>query len=460
MTARNPAVEKPAIAGERVTTRPFIATIALFSMMLPISFDVGSIHLSTSRTLFLILCPILLIRLLMGKYGRVTQLDVWILLYMLWRSVVPFINNPALALEYVGSNSVIFLGGYLAARASIRSASDFRWFARVLGTFVILTFPFALSESITGNMVLPPLLEKIPGVTSVTDVMYDRRMGLDRAQVVFAHPILYGLFCSMGVAIFFLGTKGHVPTWRRVLGTMLIGGSCFLSVSSGPFLSMVAQFFLLLWAFVLRNVETRWRILGFLTFLAYVVIEIGSNRPGIYAVVSLLSFAPHTANVRLILLEYGLAQVVQTPLFGVGFNNWNLPVWMSGSLDNFWLANALIFGLPAFLLLAAAFAYGMIAVGRRKFAPGGDLYNIKLSWMIVMVSITLTLATVYIWSEIASLVMFVIGSGAFLLHAEDPKPQEVVPGQKAPRGPVYTRFPGTGSGEDNPRFARPAHGTQ
>lgn len=76
MTARNPAVEKPAIAGERVATRPFIATIALFSMMLPISFDVGSIHLSTSRTLFLILCPILLIRLLMGKYGKITQLDV------------------------------------------------------------------------------------------------------------------------------------------------------------------------------------------------------------------------------------------------------------------------------------------------------------------------------------------------------------------------------------------------
>lgn len=264
----------------------------------------------------------------------------------------------------------------------------------------------------------------------------------------------------MGVAIFFLGTKGHVPTWRRVLGTMLMGEaascrcradrSCRWSRSSSCCFGRSCC----------ATSRTRWRFWGFLTFLAYVVIKIGSNRPGIYAVVSLLSFAPHTANVRLILLEYGLAQVVQTPLFGVGFNNWNLPVWMSGSLDNFWLANALIFGLPAFLLLAAAFAYGMIAVGRRKFAPGGDLYNIKLSWMIVMVSITLTLATVYIWSEIASLVMFVIGSGAFLLHAEDPKQQEAVPGQKAPRGPVYTRFPGTGSGEDNPRFARPAHGTQ
>lgn len=458
ITARNPVQMESARPAERETTRPFIATIALVSMMLPVSIDVGSLHLTTSRTLFLILCPILLIRLLIGKYGRVTPLDVFILLYMLWRTVVPFINNPQVALQYVGSNSVIFLGGYLAARASIRSASDFRWFARMLGGFVMLSLPFAISESITGNMVIPRYLEMIPGVTSVQDVLYDRRMGLDRVQFVFAHPILYGLFSSMGVAIYFLGMKGHLPTWRRIVGVSVIGICCFLSVSSGPFLSVVAQLFLLFWAFFLRKVETRWRILGILAFLGYVVIELGSTRPGIYAVVSLLSFAPHTANVRLILLEYGLAQVAQTPLFGVGFNSWNLPVWMSGSLDNFWLANALIFGTPAFFLLAAAFGYGMVAIGRRKFTPGSDLSNIRLGWVIVMVSITLTLATVYIWSEIASLVMFVIGSGAFLLYAEEPKAGTDVPAE-APaqaKGPVYTRFPGAKPRDAVPLLARPA----
>ncbi len=60
----------------------------------------------------------------------------------------------------------------------------------------------------------------------------------------------------------------------------------------------------------------------------------------------------------------------------------------------------------------------------------------------MLVSLTLTLATVYVWSEVASLTMFMIGSGVFLLSAqeavegEDPAPSEA----NRRDGPAYSRF--------------------
>jgi hypothetical protein len=423
--------------------KPVIATLTLITLMLPISFPIGTWLMTPSRLLLLPLVPILLFRLLSGGLGKVTPVDVLVLLYMTWRTLAPFVNNPSVALQYAGSNTVIFLGGYLAARASIRSVSDFQWVAKVLATFIIFSLPFAIYETSTSEMVIPRYLEMIPGVTSVADVNYQPRMGFERVQFVFAHPILYGLFCSLGYAIFFVGLRGNISTFVRWFGSFAILACCFFSVSSGPFLATLAQLSLIIYAYVFRNHPRRWRILGIGTFLFYVVVELASNRPGIYALVSLLSFDPKTANVRLILFTYGMAQIARKPLFGVGFNQWDLPAWMSGSLDNFWLANALVFGTPAFFFMFGSFLTGMIMVGRRPFKVGSALWNARLSWVIVMISITLTLATVYIWGEIASLVFFVVGSGVFFLNVTE---TEDAGGEKSPvedrRGGIrYSRFP-------------------
>lgn len=430
-------------AAGAVHRRPWIAIFALITLMLPVSIDVGSLHLTPSRTYFLITSPFLLFGLATGRYGRFNAVDGLVLGYMAWRTMIPFIHNPNVALQYAGSNTVIFLGGYLCARCSIRTAADFRLACKILGAFVIFSVPFAISEAITGRMVIPRFLDALPFISSVDDVNYRRRMGLDRVQFVFAHPILYGLFCSLGVATYFTATKGHILGARRWVSSGLMVLAVFLSVSSGPFLATLVQVALLIWAFLLRNVVKRWKILGILSVIGYIVLELASTRPAIYAITSILSFDPATANVRRILLEYGLAQVARTPLLGVGFNKWDLPFYMSGSLDNFWLANALIFGIPAFVLYFASFLWALIAVGRRDFRQGSDLSNIRLGWGVVQVSVMLTLATVYIWSEIASLVMFVLGSGIFLLEAQEEDATAAAPSTAAARsaGPVYTRFP-------------------
>lgn len=430
-----------ASAAPRARTNPTLLCLTLITLMLPISFTIGTILMSPSRLLFLIVTPFLLVGLLSGRYGKFTLVDACFLGFVAWRSMTPFINNPRNAVEYSGSNLLVILGAYLIARATVRTVQDMLFAGKILTLFALVTFPLALSESITGNMVLPKYLEMIPGVQSVADVNYVRRFGLDRAQVVFPHPILYGLFCSVCFSLASIAPRNHISAAGRRLKSGIVLGCCFLSVSSGPLLSVMAQLSLTGWSMAFAKYANRWKVLMGIGAVFYVIAEILSTRPAVYAIVSRLSFSSATANARRIQFEYGTAQIKRTPIFGVGQNNWGLPNWMTGSLDNYWLALALQFGLPAFTLAVAAFLIAMIRVGRRDFRPGSDLWNLQLTWVVTMVSLSLTLATVYIWNEVASLVFFFFGAGQFLLFATE---REGIPSE-TPRvrtgGVGYTRFP-------------------
>ncbi|MEZ5770704.1 MAG: hypothetical protein R3D61_03410 [Defluviimonas denitrificans] len=87
----------------------FLVTLSLLTLMLPITFTLGTLTMTPSRALFMVLMPIQLIGLLSGRFGKVTYVDWLILAYMFWRTVVPFYHNPNVALQYAGSNSIIFL---------------------------------------------------------------------------------------------------------------------------------------------------------------------------------------------------------------------------------------------------------------------------------------------------------------------------------------------------------------
>lgn len=425
-------------AASQARTSPFLLCLTLVTLMLPISFNLGTILMSPSRLLFLIVTPFLLIGLLSGRYGKLTLVDGLFLAFVAWRSMTPFINATRNAVEYSGSNMLVILGGYLVARATVRSVPDMLFAGRILILFALVTFPLALYESLTTQMVLPKYLEMIPGVHSVTDVNYDKRMGLDRAQVVFPHPILYGLFCSICFSLAFIALRNHATTVGRWIKSAFIFGCCFLSVSSGPLLSVMAQIGLTGWSILFARYDKRWKVLLWITAVFYVIAEIASNRPAIYAIVSRLSFSAATANARRIQFEYGVAAIKRNPLFGVGQKNWGLPQWMTGSLDNYWLALGLQFGLPTLICCGAAFIIGMVKVGKRDFQPGSDLWNLQLTWVVTMVSLSLTLATVYIWNEVASLVFFFFGAGQFLIFATEQSARAT----SAPvtRGLTYTRF--------------------
>lgn len=437
-------VVRPDGAGRAAQRMPFFAIVAFVSLLIPASFTLGSLLMTPSRLLFVLAIPVLLIKLLNRQYGRVSYIDWLILFHMFWFTLSVFVNASAnVAITYVGMNITVLLGGYLAGRASIRDLDQFLGFVRFFGLIVALALPFALYETTTGRLSLAPLFDAIPGVTSIRDVNYPRRMGLDRVQLVFVHPIHYGFFCSLSVGLFLVSMKGIVGNFRLWAQTAILALMCFLSLSSGPFLSMIIQILLILWAYVMRNLKRPWMTLVWLCFGLYAVLEVASNGPALYYIISKVAFNSATANVRRILLDYGIDQVIATPIFGIFKRPWNLPPWMTGSLDNYWLGLAVAYGFPTFASLFFANLLAVVAIARRNFPKGTMLDRARIAWMTTMVSAMLTLGTVFIWSEMASIMFFFFGAGLWMLDAEVATEAAIPsePEREAGRGgPVYSRF--------------------
>lgn len=421
---------------------PFLAWVVLLSLLIPAYYTIGPLSMNPSKTVFLVLVPILSVNLLRGAYGRLLLSDALIFSFAAWMTLAMLVNHPPIvAVEYIGSNMITFLGGYLAARATIRTRGNFIAFIRFLAVVIIFSLPFVIYETSTNRGTIPRWVAMLPNITSHGHVNHDLRMGLARAQFNFQHPIHYGLFCSMAFSLVFLGLKGIISDTRRIISAGIVGLCCFFSLSSGAFLAMLAQLGLIFWAFSLRWTPYRWQIFYILAIMAYAVIEIASTRPGIFAVVERLSFSSSTAHYRRQIFNHGIEQVKDAPFLGIGLNRWNFPDWMTDSVDNHWLLIAGQYGIPAFLFMVVMFVYTLIALGRRDFSQDKQLVRLRLAWIITIISLMLSLATVAMWREIESLVMFMFAAGLWM-RTVDPAPAEKPQETPVESPSRYTRFTG------------------
>lgn len=418
---------------------PLLGFLAVLAIFIPLNFNVGPINLTLSRLLFLLVVPFLTINLLSGKYGRLNVIDVLIYFHVFWLSLSVFINNPEVAVTFTGSNAVAILGGYLVARASIRTAAQFRSFVRLLVGLVLFMLPFAIIETFTGRALVREILNLLPAMNVGSSATDEQRLGLYRVQFLFAHPIHFGFFCSLAFSLSVLALRGYVATGRRTINGLIVGFCCFLSLSSGAVLAMTIQAFLMIWQSATASIKGQWKLLTYGSFIFYVIAEIGSDRPAIIAILSRAAFNSGTVSIRQRLFEFGTEQIGKTPIFGVGFNDWGLPPWMSGSIDNFWLLQALIYGIPSLVGLAGAAVLGMILIGRRNFDDDMGLKNCRLAWMFTMIGMCLTLTTVAVWGEMQSFVLFVIGSGVFMLSAQVETETSVAQAPQT-QGVQYSRF--------------------
>ncbi len=433
-----------------------IAKLSILALLIPVLFNLGPLFMTTARFAYLLLVPYLLANLAMGRLGGFRKVDACVFLFLIWIALSIARNNPAALVTFVGSNAALFLGGYLTARCYIRSASDFVRLYKFLAICILVLTPLAIFESISTQAPIPRLIEKLPGIFSRIDVNYERRFGLDRAQVVFDHPIHWGLFTSLGFAMVLTGFRTFWSAHKRLLLGFFIGVACFTSVSSGPFLAVIAQAMLLLYWRLFRSVPYHWPALIIIGVLSYIVLDILSDRPAYYAIASRLAFNASTANVRMVLLDFGMDQIGKTPVWGIGYNDWGLPPWMTGSLDNYWLLTALVYGIPAFVFLASAFAYPMIKASRQDFSHSQLLQDTRRAWMISMSGLILTLATVAVWGEMSSLVFFLMGSGVFFGYIpKEDMDQGHIPTPTTHRSTemVFTRFPAGKTPQDAPASA-------
>jgi hypothetical protein len=446
--AGDPAVQaSPEPAADRTRTRPpararrpaavaagsVLLLLFMASLLLPVRFSILGLLLTPDRLLLLIVFVPLALRLVNGQAGRVQPVDVFIMLYCFWIGLSLLVVHGPGQIPFIGVTIIELLGGYLVGRTMVRGSADYRTFFRYFAYGLLFMLPLVLIEQLTRRLLLSEILGTV--FTTPAYVDYEQRLGLNRVQAVFEHPILFGIFCSVGVAnLYYLNRRDH---FRKALGlTGLAVFMSFMALSTAALISILMQTAMIVWDRIMR---ARWKLLAVLAVAMYVLIDLLSNRTPVEVLISYATLNSATAGMRLVIWEYGSASVLKHPVFGIGLNDWERIWWLhSPSVDNFWLVNAMRYGLPAVTLLIAGIVASLWRIFRRPDLPVEDA-DCRTGYAVAAMALFLTLATVHVWGPVSVFFMFYLGAGVWLAEAG-----------RDPDRPARRGGRGTGGAESGP----------
>lgn len=422
-----------------------ILAIFIICIFLPISKEVGGLRLNPTRIFLLIATVPFAIQCLAGKFGRVTGVDILMVIHSIWIFLSLVANHGGSVVPFAGITTVELAGGYFVGRAIVRSSDDYRFVFKFILVILILLAPLTLLENLTQEMVIPDLVRPFFD-THTRDHSARGRLGLERVQSVFDHPILWGMFCSITISNFMKCLRG--PLIWRLLFIALSVWCTFTSLSSGPLLAIGLQTALLLWGWVTRD---RWLLIVILAAIAYISIDLLSNRGPIKLLISYATFNTMSAYTRIIQFEWGIRNIQDNMLFGIGLNEWVRVSWVTGqSVDNFWLVAGMRYGVIAvFSILGAFFLH--IFLGAYAVISDAEIRRIRIGHMIALVALIFVMVTVHLWGNTSIFVMFYLGSGAWIYtNALNLGPQDddapatdtppPSPDSRRSGGPVYSRF--------------------
>lgn len=384
------------------------AQLFLLSLLVPVNIQIGSLFLFPHRVVLLgLFVPFFLMLFVLGRGGRVLLADWCMFLAAFWAGASLFANHAfGTAIEPFGIHMVEFFGAYLVARIGIRSGADFRRMVKTLFLIVLILTPFAIAESVTHRAVL---LRLIP-VDTLVVVDAGVRLGLRRAQVIFAHPILFGVFVSTGLGLFWYALR---PRWLRFPAVPLVAVATICSLSVGALIAFLLQALFIGWETVLKVLRWRWTLFAFLALMAYVAVDVLSNRTPFHVLATYASFSSGSAYNRILIWQHGTDNVWANPIFGLGLKDWVRPDWMKGSVDNFWLATTMTYGLPHLLLLGTALA-SIIRRVSRTVLPDPDDQLSRASYLVVIGALIIAGGTVHYWHAMLSFVAFIFGTGLWV----------------------------------------------
>ena len=143
----------------------------------------------------------LLLRFRNDPSNRIVPLDFFMAFYVFWIAVVIYHHHGTSRAVYIVNQTVTIFGGYLIGRVMIRNAADYRRFFTWFFWGSLIFLPFAVFELLTRQMLVSEILGKITPVHPRAG--QPPRLGLFRVQGFTEHSILFGLYCSLGVANFF-----------------------------------------------------------------------------------------------------------------------------------------------------------------------------------------------------------------------------------------------------------------
>ena len=395
---------------------PTMAGILYLALILPPEFSVtlGGLRLTPYRVFLLGVTVPLFLRLLQNSRQPPHIVDYLIMAHAAWVVLALTVyDGMATGLESGGIYVVESLGAYLLGRLAVTSAQEHRALIRFMVTVLCVMFLFTLPESLSGKHLIREAARAVAGGPGLPVI--EPRLGLDRAFGSFDHPILYGVFAaSTFAATYYVLAREQLRP--KAIGLMgIVGVSAFLSLSAGPFVGLACQAALLAWDRLTKGISLRWWALSGVFFLMWFAVSLGSNRSPIKVFITYLTFSPQSAYNRILIWEYGSAEVGRHPIFGIGFGDWIRAPWMSDSMDNFWLVTAVRYGLPALGFLIAAIV--VLAIRQARVSGrNSELNRHRMAWMVIIVGLAVSGFTVHFWNAVFVYFFFLVGTGAWMVY--------------------------------------------
>lgn len=425
LRSRRKAVAAPSGLGHedeqpRKKKLPRAALFFLLALIVPWIIKLGDVRLSLYRIVLLATLVPTLIMWASGKAGKIRTADIAILMYSVWCAVSLFaVHGPQAAAQPSAIAFIETTGAYFLARCYIRDADDFYNMSLLLFRIFAFALPFAIFEAVTyHNLILEAFSLVMP---SFADSFYDPRWGLRRVQAFAEHPILFGICAGSIFSLVHLVLGYGKSFLQRLPRTGAALMTAFLSLSAGPMLAVASQAVLIGWDRILQKNKWRWKIalIAVAVFNACIAIIPNQSLPGFY--IEHFTFDESAAFFRVLIWRFGSASVLNHPLFGVGNGEWDRPEWMPPSIDMFWLIHAVRYGLLGGFFMLLAFFANVITVGAKK-GLSHKLQEYRTAYLLCMTGYFIAGWTVHYWNATYVLFLFMLGSGVWLLDADESEP--------------------------------------
>jgi hypothetical protein len=440
------------LAGPHAVPDRAFATI-LFLYLLAVVFpselaiNLFGLALTPVRIVLLALLVPAAARLLADRDFRPQAFDYLLVLSLAWLVLALSVNNGAgKGIQYGGSLALEALGGYLVARAYVRSGRQFAHAVTLYFGFVLAVATIAVPETFLAVRFVHPLASLLTGAVP-HDIPEAGRLGLERAASSFDHPILYGVFCASSFGLAWYVWQSRRDVWLRLAAILF---ATFCAVTSAALLAIAAAIALIVWERWTRPFKQRVAISLAILAAAYLVLELASNRSMVEVAISFVALDPWTAYYRVLIWENAFVDLARSPLLGAALDAWTRPPWMTASVDSYWLVLALSAGLPAVAMLAAMILLMLRRVHARSAAgESKERWAARFGWTAAVLALCLQAFTVHYWGSMNAFFFFVLGLGAWMTEragdqeAPAPGPHGAT-GAKLPfpqRGTILQRLP-------------------
>ena len=394
---------------------PLIISVYLFFFLLPIEFSIsiGPLFITPTRLFFLLAVLPLLIALF--RLGNLHTADWLIFAYVVWVALALLRKQGAGGIEPAGQSLLEVLVPYLIARLHLHDSAQVARLVQVLGIIICILGALAIPEAIFHDRFLHDIPRLITGV--IYEFQSDTRLGLLRAASTFENPLLFGLYCATFLSMIWYS---GVQTSRRVLLCFGVVVATTLSLTSAAVLLLLMQILLIAFEGITRKIPARAAIVLATLVVVVLLVEALSDRGVVRLIAGELTFNPFTGYYRIAQWEHSIDDVMLNPIFGINFEDWTRPFWMTDSIDNHWLLTAMRSGLPSVVIIFALLfiiAYRLYFRRKKYQDPLGR--SLMLGWILGMSALFLGGWTVAFFGKMFPALFFLIGIGAALMKVTD-----------------------------------------